>query len=85
MKKEFAKLSKREQQKAEGAYHALKPQDFDETMSRSTRQSPCAIRLPNRLVEKLKAVAELQGEAEYQRMVRTWIEQRLRQQSKLAH
>ncbi|MDQ2920977.1 MAG: hypothetical protein M3R52_05115 [Acidobacteriota bacterium] len=81
MKKKFAKLSKREQEKVESEYHRMKPEEFDETMSAATRQSPNAIRLPSRLVEKLKTMAEVEGEAEYQTMVRTWIEERLQQEA----
>ena len=33
MKKKFAKLSKREQEKTESEYHRMKPEDFDEIMS----------------------------------------------------
>ncbi|MGH9874696.1 MAG: hypothetical protein ACRD9S_19735 [Pyrinomonadaceae bacterium] len=81
MKKKFAKLSKRAQDKVESEYHRLKPADFDKTMSAATRQSPNAVRLPSRLVEKLKTLAEVEGEAEYQTMVRTWIEERLQQEA----
>jgi len=84
MKKKFAKLSKKEQEKAEAAYHRINPEDLDEAMSAATRQSPNAIRLPGRLVDKLKTVARLEGEAEYQTMVKTWIEERLQQEAKLA-
>jgi hypothetical protein len=85
MKRKFAKLSKKEREKAEATYHAMRPEDLDETMSAATHQSPPTIRLPSRLVEKLKAVAEREGEADYKKIVRTWIEERLRQQSKLVH
>lgn len=81
MRKKFAKLSKTEQARVEAEYHRMKPQDFDEIMSSATRHSPNAVRLPNRLVEKLKTVAERQGKAEYQSMVKTWIEERLRQEA----
>ena len=81
MKKKFAKLSKREQEKVESEYHRMKPEESDETMSAATRQSPNAIRLPSRLVEKLKTMAKVEGEAEYQTMVRTWIEERLQQEA----
>jgi hypothetical protein len=84
MKKKFAKLSKREREKVEAAYHRMNPKDLDEAMSAATRQSPNAIRLPSRLVDKLKTVAKLEGEAEYQTMVKTWIEERLQQEAKVA-
>ena len=64
MKKKFGKLTKREQEKVEAEYHRMKPDDFDEMMSTATRQSPNTVRLPNRLVEKLKTVAERQGKSE---------------------
>ena len=34
MKKKFPKLSKREQEKVEAAYHRMNPEDPDEAMSR---------------------------------------------------
>ena len=80
MKKRFAKLSKAEQAKVEAEYHRMKPDDFDETMSTATRQSPNPVRLPNRLVEKLKAIAERQDTAEYQTIGRAWIEERLQRE-----
>jgi hypothetical protein len=40
MKRKFAKLSKREQEKVEAEYHRMKPEDFDEIMSSATRHSP---------------------------------------------
>ncbi len=43
MKKQFAKLSKAEREKVESEYHRLKPQDFDEAMTRAKRQTPVAI------------------------------------------
>jgi len=53
----------------------MKPEDFgEEVMSSATRRSANAVRLPNRLVEKLKTVAEHQGKSKYQSMVKTWIE-----------
>ncbi len=81
MKKKFAKLSKSEQETVESEYHRMEPEEFDETMSAATRHSPNAIRLPSRLVEKLKTMAKVEGEAEYQTMVRTWIEERLQQEA----
>ena len=70
MKKKFAKLSKREQEKVEAEYHRMKPEDFDEVMSTATRRTPNAVRLPSRLVEKLKTVTEREGKTEYQTIVR---------------
>lgn len=80
MKKKFAKLSKREQQKVEAEYHRLKPENLDELMSAATPKTPNAVRLSNRLVEKLKTLADRNGKAEYQTMVKTWIKERLQQE-----
>ena len=82
MKKKFAKLSKREQEKVEAEYHRMKPENFDELMSAATRKTPNTVRLPNRLVEKLKTVADRHGKAEYQTMVKAWIEERLQRETR---
>lgn len=84
MKKKFAKLSKREQEKVEAEYHRMKPEDFNEIMSTATRHTPNVIRLPIRLVEKLKTVAEREGKTEYQTIVKAWIEERLQKETKIA-
>ncbi len=84
MKKKFSKLSKKEREKTESEYHRMKPEDFDEIMSSATRHTPNSVRLPSRLVERLKTVAEREGKSEYQTIVRAWIEERLRQERKLA-
>ncbi len=84
MKKKFGKLAKREQEKVETQYHRMKPAEFDDLMSAATRHTPNAVRLPSRLVEKLKTVAKREGKNEYQTIVKTWIEERLRQETKLA-
>ena len=39
----YAKLSKRDREKVESEYHRLKPQDFDEAMTRAKRHTPVAI------------------------------------------
>jgi hypothetical protein len=44
MKKQFAKLSKAEQEKVELRYHQMKPEDFDKVMSRAKRQTPATPR-----------------------------------------
>lgn len=85
MKKRFGKFSKAEQEKIELAYHQMEPEEFDEPMSRARRHTPNVIRLPPRLVETLKTVAELDGETEYQAMVRRWIEERLQQETRAAN
>lgn len=82
MKKKFSELKKKEQAKVEAAYHRMNPQDFDELISRTTTHTPSAVRLPPRLVEKLKTLAEQNGKTEYQTMVKTWIEERLRQEAR---
>lgn len=84
MKREFAKLSKVEQESVELEYHRAKPDGFDTLMAGAKPHSPDAIRLPRRLVETLKTVAETAGETAYQAMVRRWVEERLRQETKLA-
>ena len=80
VKKLFGKLPKAERDKIETQYHRAKPEDFDEPMLHSKRQTPGAIRLPQQLVDTLKIVAESEGEPEYQAMVRRWIEERLQQE-----
>ena len=84
MKKKFAELSKKERERVESKYHDMKPEQFDDTMSTASAQSPDAIRLPKKLVLKLKIVAKRKGEAEYQNIVKSWIEERLKQENKLA-
>jgi hypothetical protein len=81
MKKRFAKLTREEKERVEARYHAMKPGEFDALMSKAKRHSPNAIRLPPQLVQTLKTVAQSEGEAEYQAMVRRWIEERLRQET----
>ncbi len=80
MKKRFGRLPKSERQKIESQYHRMKPEDLDKPMSHARHHSPGAIRLPPEMIETLKMVAEAEGEAEYQAMVRRWIEERLRQE-----
>jgi hypothetical protein len=81
MKKKFAKLSKTEQAKVEAEYHRMKPEDFDETMSRANHVTPTALRLPSRLVEDLQRFAERQGKTDYQSIVKGWIKERLRKEA----
>ena len=80
MKRKLSTLSESEQENAEDQYHRMRPEDFDEIMSSATRHTPNAVRLPSRLVEKLKTIAEQKGESEYKKMVKTWIEERLREE-----
>jgi hypothetical protein len=84
MKSKFARLSKQTKERVEAEYHRRKAEDFDELMSAAVRESPNAIRLPNRLVVKLRVVAKRKGEPEYRKIVRAWIEERLEQENKLA-
>ena len=81
MKKQFVKLPKSQRDQIETQYHKMNPRDFDERMSRGKRQSPGSIRLPSELVENLKTLAESAGEAEYQKMVKRWIEERLQHET----
>ncbi len=60
----------------------MRHEEFDEPMSRAKRYAPNVIRLPPQLIETLKAIAEAEGEPEYQAMVRRWIEERLQQEAK---
>jgi hypothetical protein len=39
----YAKLSKRDREKVESEYHRMKPQDFDDAMTRAKRHTPVAI------------------------------------------
>jgi hypothetical protein len=84
MKKRFGKLPKAEQEKIELEYHHMKPEEFNEPMSRAKRHTPNVIRLPIQLIEELKAIAESEGESGYQTMVRRWIEERLQQEIRTA-
>lgn len=84
MKKKISKLSKKEQEGVEAAYHQMKPADFNGAMTTSVRRSPNAILLPNRLARRLRTVARLEGKGDYQTMVKTWIEERLQRKAKIA-
>ena len=77
MKKRFEKLSESEQAMTELAYHQMKPEDFDLTMTKAKHHTPAALRLPTALVARLQTVATSAGETEYQQMVFRWIEERL--------
>jgi hypothetical protein len=55
----------------------MKYEEFDEAMSHAKTHTPNEIRLSSRLVEKLKTLAELEGEPEYQAMVQRWLRERL--------
>ncbi len=47
-------------------------------------RTPNAVRLPTRLVEKLKTAAAREGNTEYQTIVKTWIEERLQKETTVA-
>lgn len=81
MKKKGANLPNREQERVEDEYHRRSPEDFDELMSTATHHSPAAVHLPQRLVEDLRKFAEQQGDADFRKMVKTWIEERLRKEA----
>jgi hypothetical protein len=84
MKKQFGKLSKTEQEAIELDYHQMNPHTFDEPMKQAKRHSPELIRLPPELIVSLKKQAKSTGEAEYQAMVKRWIEERLQQETTAA-
>jgi len=80
MKKKFSALSKKGQAKVEAEYHRMKPDGFDALMATASQHTPNAVRLPVRLVKKLKTVAERKGRVKYETMVKTWIEERLQEE-----
>jgi hypothetical protein len=84
MKKEFAKLPRGAQEKVEFEYHGMKPEEFDMLMAGAKPHSPDTIRLPRRMVETLKVVAETAGEKGYETLVRRWVDERLRQETRSA-
>lgn len=84
MKTKCASLPRRKQEEVEAEYHQMKPADFDQAMSAAVRRSPNAIRLPRRLVNKLRTVAKAEGKGEYRTMVKAWIEERLQREVKHA-
>ena len=83
MKKQFSKLTKLEQEKVELEYHRMKPEEFDELMSRAKSHTPDAVLIPRKMAKTLKTIAKLEGESRYQTMVRRWIEERLQQETDL--
>ena len=84
MSKPFSKLSKAEQEEVELKYHQMQPEEFDELMKQAQLHTPDIIKLPAKLVTKLRKVAKTAGEPEYQTMVRRWIEERLQQERSAA-
>ena len=58
MKKQFAKLSKAEQEKVELEYHRMKPEDFDEAMAQAKPNKPevrSATKRKSKATEKKRA------------------------------
>jgi hypothetical protein len=80
MKKHFRRLPKNDRERIEAEYQRMSPRDFDDRMLRTKRRSPGAFRLPSKLVENLRTLAESEGEPEYQTMVKRWIQERLQQE-----
>ena len=81
MKRRFGKLPKAKQERIELDYHQMNPQQFDEHMSQAKTHVVESIRLPRRMVQNLKPVAESEGKRGYKTMVTKWIEERLRQEA----
>lgn len=81
MKNRFGKLSKVKQEAVELEYHKMNPHEFDEHMSGAKTHVVESIRLPRRMVQNLKSVAESEGKRGYKTMVRKWIEERLHQEA----
>lgn len=73
-----------QQERVELEYHQAKPESFDELMAGAKAHVSNTVRLPRRLVQTLKTVAETEGEPQYESMVRRWVEERLRQETKRA-
>ena len=81
MKKRFGKLTKAKQETIELEYHQMSPHEFDDQMSQAKTHVVESIRLPRRMVQSLKSVAESEGKRGYKTMVRKWIEERLHQEA----
>ena len=62
----------------------MNPTELDGLMSQATPHAPDIIQLPPQLVQSLKLVAASGRETEYQAMALRWVEERLRQEMKLA-
>ena len=82
--KNFSSLSKSEQAKIELAYHQMKPEEFDDRMSKAETHATASVRLPGELVDRLRVVARAEGERGYQSMVRKWIHERLQQEARMS-
>jgi hypothetical protein len=81
MKRRFGKLTRAEQERIELEYHQMDPHQFDERMAQAKTHVVESIRLPRRMVQSLKIVAESDGKRGYKTMVTKWIEERLRQEA----
>ncbi len=57
MKKQFAKLSKSEQEKVEQKYHQMRPDEFDHLMRQATKHAPSGSKQKrkNKVAEKKRA------------------------------
>jgi hypothetical protein len=57
MKKQFAKLSKSEQEKVEQSYQQMRPHEFDQLMTRAKKNVPAASRhrRKGKIAEKKRA------------------------------
>ena len=51
MKRQFSRLSKVQKEKVESEYHGMKPEDFDETMSRAKTHRPETRSRPKRKIK----------------------------------
>jgi hypothetical protein len=81
MKRRFGKLTKAKQERIELDYHQTDPHQFDEQITHAKTHVVESIRLPRRMVQNLKSVAESEGRRGYKTMVTKWIEERLRQEA----
>jgi predicted DNA-binding protein len=54
-------------------------------MASATHHTPTSVRLPQRLVQDLQKFAEQQGKSDFRKIVKTWIEERLRQEANATH
>lgn len=81
MKNRFGKLTKAKHETIELKYHQMNPRVFDEQMSQAKTHVVESIRLPRRMVQSLKSVAESEGKRGYKTMVREWVEERLHQEA----
>jgi len=84
MRKQFARLSKAEQEELQEWYHQQSPQEFDNVMRRASTHSPNIIKLPAGLTATLKSLAKKEGEPDYQTMVTRWLRERVEKEARPA-